>query len=102
MTGADLAPVTGDDAPRRAPHVAWTRVDDEAVLFEPGSGMSTVLNVSAATVWSLLDGSVTLATLAAEIADVHDIDAAEVAEQLVAMASDLVRRGLAELTEEAA
>ena len=43
------------------PGVVETEVDDSVALFEPDSGQVFVLNVTAADVWRLSDGELTLA-----------------------------------------
>ena len=43
-----------------APGVVETEVDDSVALFQPESGQVFVLNVTAADVWRLSDGDLTL------------------------------------------
>jgi PqqD family protein of HPr-rel-A system len=51
-----------------APGVVETEVDDSVALFQPESGQVFVLNVTAADVWRLSDGELTLDEVVAALA----------------------------------
>lgn len=58
----------------RSPQVSAFPLDDELVLFDPGSGQSYVLNATAARIWEWCDGSRTLALLARALATSYALD----------------------------
>ncbi len=83
----DHRPVTRTD-------VAAVEVDGEWVVYDPRTGDTAVLNPSAATIWAMLDGSVTAAEVSEEIAQAHGLEPAEVAAQVRELIGDLAERGL--------
>ncbi len=59
--------------PRARADVTATDIDDEIILYNPLDGATHALNVTAALVWDLCDGTRTLDELAAEVAATFDI-----------------------------
>src|SRR5579871_547000 len=58
----------GTVRPARRADVTETDLDDELILYDPRSGATHALNLSAALVWELCDGSATLEEVAGELA----------------------------------
>lgn len=69
----------------------------EYVLLDPEGRMLRGLNASAARIWALLDGTRTLAQVAAEIAAAHDGEPERIADEVFAFARGLVEMGLADV-----
>lgn len=67
--------------------------DDAAILFDPNSGAVRVLNVTAAAVWKLLDGTRTLAQVLAALADEFDELDANAESQVVRLLTTLAEIG---------
>lgn len=68
----------------------------EYVLLDPEGRMLRGLNASAARIWALLDGTRTLAEVAAEVAAAHEGDPARIADEVFAFAQRLIEMGLAD------
>jgi hypothetical protein len=81
-------------APRLADGVGTAFLDDEAVLVDPATGGSHVLDRSAALVARFLDGESTLGEIAFDIADVLEVDQAQVEADVVGLARTLGEQGL--------
>lgn len=79
---------------RRAAGVLGEEVDGEMVLYDGTTGALHVLNRSASLVWQCLDGTVTLAALASEMAAVADADPGRVRGDVVAVTAEFGRLGL--------
>lgn len=75
MTGAthDVAP----SCPAFRTDLSTYPLDDELVIYDPESGESFVLNASGKYVWERCDGKRTDADIAAEIAAIYAIPAAQ-------------------------
>ncbi len=61
-------------APRARPDVAWVELDGQVVAFDPAHMTSYVLNATAGLIWQLLDGSDTVETLSADLAEAFGAD----------------------------
>ena len=85
-----------DLAPRLRPGVGSAFLDEEAVLLDPASGASHVLDQNAALVTRFLDGESTLGEIAFDIADVLGADGAQVEGDVVALVRTLGEQGLLE------
>ena len=106
MDELDLKPADRDEipagevglglAPRLRPGVGATFLDDEGVLLDPATGASHVLDQPAALVTRFLDGESTLGEIAFDIADVLELDRAQVEADVVALAQTLGAQGLLE------
>ena len=81
-------------APRLRDGVGTAFLDDEAVLVDPATGASHVLDRSATLVTRFLDGESTLGEIAFDIADVLDVDREQVEADVVALARTLGENGL--------
>jgi hypothetical protein len=79
----------------RCPSAVAQVLADDCVVLDLGSGRVYGLGPVGAFVWSRLDGERTLAELAPEIRDRFDVLDAEVEEDLLRFARELLRSGLA-------
>jgi len=64
--------------PVAAPHVSAALFDDAAVLYDADTARPVLLNVSAAAVWSAIDGVRTVADIVALLAVRFGADAAAI------------------------
>jgi PqqD family protein of HPr-rel-A system len=69
-------------------------VDGEGVLFDTDTAAMFVLNDTATLLWQCLDGTVTLAELAADVAETFGIDRTTAERDVLRLAQDLADRGL--------
>lgn len=83
-------------APRLRDGVGSAFLDDEAVLVDPATGGSHVLDRSAALVTRFLDGESTLGEIALDISEVLGVDREQVEADVVALARTLGGQGLLE------
>jgi hypothetical protein len=81
---------------RPAPHAAVETafLAPEAVLFDDRHGEVHHLNPSAAAVWLLLDGDLSLVDVAAELSDIFGVPESVVLPDVQTTVSDFRRRGL--------
>jgi hypothetical protein len=104
MDELDLQPAERDEipasevgldlAPRLRTGIGSAFLDDEAVLLDPATGASHVLDQNAALVTRFLDGESTLGEIAFDIADVLGIERERVESDVVALARTLGEQGL--------
>jgi hypothetical protein len=81
--------------PRRHPDTAFRQIGDEGGLVVlPGRAEVKVLNPVGIAVFSLLDGSRDLDTLAAAVAEEFEIEPAQAREDVVAFLTELQREGM--------
>ena len=81
--------------PRRHPDTAFRQVGDEGGLVVlPGRAEVKVLNPVGIAVFSLLDGSRDVDTLAATIAGEFEIGLAQAREDVIAFLTELQREGM--------
>ena len=81
--------------PRRHPDTAFRQIGDEGGLVVlPGRAEVKVLNPVGIAVFSLLDGSRDLDTLAATIAEDFDIELAQARQDVVGFLTELQREGM--------
>jgi hypothetical protein len=83
-------------APRLRPGVGSAFLDDEAVLLDPATGASHLLDRTAALVTRLLDGESTLGEIAFDIADVLGVERERVEADVVGLVRALGEQGLLE------
>lgn len=72
-------------------------LNDEAVLLLPGRGEVKVLNAVGARIWSLADGTRTIAQIAAVIAAEYAVEPAQAEADTLAFVAELVRREMVTL-----
>jgi PqqD family protein of HPr-rel-A system len=86
----------GVEPARPRPHEAVTTefLEPEAVLYDARTGDVHRLNASASAVWLLLDGETTVDDLAAELAEIFDVQLEQVEQAVHATLADLAARGL--------
>lgn len=91
--------IDADFSPARSEAVAWVELEGEVVVYHEGSNSTMVLNHTASTLWQVLDGTTSLATLAADFADVYDEPVATVEADVLALAHRMGEYGLFEGSE---
>ena len=81
--------------PRRHPDTAFRQIGDEGGLVVlPGRAEVKVLNPVGIAVFSRLDGSHDVDSLAATVADEFDIELGQAREDVVSFLTDLQREGM--------
>ncbi len=86
----------GTILPRARPEVTQTDIDDEIILYNPADGATHALNLAAALVWELCDGTSTLDGIAAEVASDFNIALAQASGDVEALVARLYALGLVE------
>ena len=81
---------------RHSPNATFQSVAGETILIHLTTGAYYSLNEVGTVFWELLDGSATLGECAAKIAQEYDAPVAQVEADLLEIAQDLAREGLAE------
>jgi len=84
-----MSELTRADAPVRRSDVYSVEVDGEAVLLQETDDELHRLNVTAALVWSLLDGVTTLEAIARDISEELELPFARVVDDTVHIANQL-------------
>ena len=74
----------------RNERTAWRVLDTGTVIFFPEAGTLHQLNRTATRVWEHLDGRRTLADIAVALTDEFNVDAEMAAEQIAALAGELL------------
>lgn len=77
-----------------APHIVWSDVDGELVLFDRNDARYFGLNTSASAIWRGLAKGDSIAALIDALAAAHAIARAEIADEVQAFADDAVAQGL--------
>ena len=86
---------------QQAPDIVSVELDGETVLFEPQHESLTVLDPVGTVIWTLLDGTVPLRTLCAELADAYRAPTEQVQQDVLVLverlaATDLVMKHTAD------
>jgi hypothetical protein len=92
-----VSAVTATDAPARRDDVFWVEVDGEAVLLHETDHQLHRLNITATLVWTCLDGTAPLETIALDISEVLDLPFEQVLNDTLAIGAELVEQQLAEV-----
>lgn len=79
------------------PGIVGQILNDEAVLLLPGKGEVKVLNAVGARIWSLIDGSRTIAQIAAQIAAEYAVESAQAEADALAFVAELTQREMVTL-----
>jgi PqqD family protein of HPr-rel-A system len=87
--------VTGE-APRVRADLTVVVLDGEAVIYDEASGDVHHLNPTATLVFQMLDGTVSVEELAADVASVFGLEAATAAAQVQGLVDELAGAGLIE------
>jgi hypothetical protein len=98
-TGISADEISLDLVTNLRPSVGTAFLDDEAVLLDPATGVSHLLDATATLVVRCLDGRSSLGEIAADIADVLEIDPERVAADVVSLMRTLGENGLLEGVE---
>lgn len=86
--------VPGSYVPHRVPAVSELEVGDGLILYVEEADLIHRLNASAALIWRLCDGEVTVGQLAAEIAEEYELEIDEVRRQVSSLIGELDALGL--------
>jgi hypothetical protein len=92
----DVDAVTGELVARARPDVVQVEIDGEIVLYDDSAKVMHRLSPTAGQVWRCLDGSGSLADIAADIADVYQMDAEDVLNDIIATVDQFESAGLLE------
>lgn len=79
------------------PGIVGQILNDEAVLLLPAKGEVKVLNAVGARIWSLVDGSRTIAQIAAQIAAEYAVDPAQAEADTLDFVAELAQREMVTL-----
>lgn len=79
------------------PGIVGQILNDEAVLLIPGKGEVKVLNAVGARIWSLADGTRTIAQIAAVIAAEYTVERAQAEADTLAFVAELAQREMVTL-----
>ena len=77
-----------------APHISWSNVEGELVLFDDRNQSYASLNSSASDIWRGLAKGMSVDALADELAAATDADRSLVGEHVSAFVEDAVAKGL--------
>ena len=86
--------VTLDFTARLRPGVGSAVLEDEAILLDPATGVSHLLDAPGTLVLRCLDGTTSLGVIAADIADVLELDPDTVANDVIVLVRALGGHGL--------
>ncbi len=86
--------LTPDSRLTAAPDIVGQLVQDEAVLIMPGHGNIKVLNEVGAFIWQRLDGSHTLAEIAAAVCSEYPVSHEQATADVLAFVNELVQRDM--------
>ncbi|MBW3578455.1 MAG: PqqD family protein [Actinobacteria bacterium] len=82
--------------PRPRPGLTSVELDGETVIYDEHRRTLHTLNPTATIVWTCLDGTISLAELAVELAEAFSVEPAVVLNDLLDLARELGRQGLLE------
>ncbi len=88
--------VTSDARPRQMPDITASDLDDELVLYNLRTDQVHVLNATAAAIWELCDGSLSVREIAAVLADACQVPLARVEPDVQNMLAEFHQAGLIE------
>jgi pyrroloquinoline quinone biosynthesis protein D len=71
-------------------------LDDDLVIYDPSNGRAYVLNPTAALIWELCDGSMTIEGMADELKQEYGLEDETVLADVEALIAQLERAGLLE------
>ena len=87
--------------PSRRPEIPWRKIDDEALVVSPRSGMVYPLNPVGTRCWELADGSRPLAEIQRVIVEEFDAPPEQIAQDVRQFIADLESKALLEMREAA-
>jgi PqqD family protein of HPr-rel-A system len=90
--------MTAPIRPRAREDLATVELDGEVVIYDEASGDLHHLNPTATLVFSMCDGTATIAELAADIGEVFDVPTSDVERQVRSLLRQLRRQRLLEAT----
>lgn len=78
----------------RSERLSWRVIDGEALILYPEAGTLHRLNPTGTELWERLDGTATVAEIAAALCGDYEVAEAEAVADLRALGDDLVAAGL--------
>lgn len=90
---------SGSERLSRTDNVSVREVDGEGVLFNEEDGSLHILNGSSMFIWQLLDGQVSLNSLAEKVADHFAISTTEARDDVYDLANKLTELHLVEIKD---
>lgn len=78
----------------RSDRLSWRVLEGDALILHPEAGTLHRLNGTGTRAWELLDGSRSLDTVAAALADEYEVSEADAIEQLAELGGELIAAGL--------
>jgi len=85
--------------PKQAEHVAWSQIDQEAILLNLNNGFYYTLNEVGCDAWKLIDAQRTLRAISAEMRALYAVEQAQIDRDLCALCAELQQEGLIILLE---
>ena len=86
--------VTGSFVPVARPEVVQVEIDGEIVLYDDSAKVMHRLSPTAGQVWRCLDGSGSLAEIAADLADIYQSDPGQVLTDVITTTREFESAGL--------
>ena len=80
--------------PKRAEHMAYRIIDNEAVIVSPMESEVTILNEVGAFIWKIIDGSQDTAQIAKELCREYGVSEEEAKRDIEEFIEDLMNKGL--------
>ncbi len=82
---------------QRVEHVAWSNIDDEAILLNLENGFYYTLNEVGCDAWQLLDGKRTLRELGFELCHIYDVDQQQIEQDLYHIFQEMQQEALIQI-----
>ncbi len=79
---------------QRVEHVAWSNIDDEAILLNLENGFYYTLNEVGCDAWQLLDGKRTLGELGLELCQLYDAEQQQIEQDLCSIFQEMQQEAL--------
>lgn len=97
MSGDGESSVQARAFPRRSAAILWREVDGEAVLFHEGNGRAFALNETAARVWKMCDGTLSMRDLAERLGGPDGSGVDEMRDAVAGLVAKLAEEGCVEM-----
>ncbi len=97
MSGDERREVPAEAFPARSEKILWREVDGSVVLFHEDTGRAFALNETAARVWKLCDGALSVRQVAARLGETYGMD--DALEVVTGLVEKLSRDGCVELAD---
>jgi hypothetical protein len=91
LHASDIGPTF---VPARGTRAYTVEIDGEAIVLDEEQNRLHLLNATATILWACFDGQSTLAAIADDVAETVALDAAQITDEVVALARTLGAEGL--------